>query len=583
MNDLPVDNVQTERIRLLLKEREHILAMAPEKALTRILEAPQPAALVHTFPEQDFYLLVREIGAQDALPLLALASSRQLEHILDVEIWQKDRLQPQAATYWLDLIFKADARYLVTWALKEKTEFIKWYLYKHLDMTLLEHDQDPSEIPEDFISFDQTLYFRIRSLPRGEAIGEKDVEYARLAQEFLLKLLGRIAEHDYMAYHNLLLEASSVLAAEAEEEILRQRNVRLAEKGFLPFEEAVGIYQPLEADRLTPLGAPYRESNALAEIKFAAPLYPMKLLKEGTLLEKALALIDDPAIVDRMRAELAALCNRIAVADQITVSGPKDLLMLARKVQGYLTIGLEHLAGEGAHAQMGRAAAALVNYGLVQIFRLGYGRALELKWRSRRWLQSSWFGARNRSLAFWGEQWMGVLGGVLIKRPLYYDNYQGGTLYRGFQSTADIRHTAEILTQIMAMDALLRHINPTLPDLPAGRPLTFKNLLLTGWARHWLELADMAEPIEAKRFIPFFEALFSGTVISSDAAPKKVDPGMKRSFLNWLRDRSGLSGQKVSTDLGNSLEILFNELEEEYGCVTSTDLDPRYVRHFLLK
>jgi len=41
----------------------------------------------------------------------------------------------------------------------------------------------------------------------------------------------------------VLLEATHVIPAETEEEELRWRNVRLAEKGFLAFDEAIGIYQ----------------------------------------------------------------------------------------------------------------------------------------------------------------------------------------------------------------------------------------------------------------------------------------------------------------------------------------------------
>ena len=64
-----------ERIQQLQQKRREILELPPAKALDRILTDRHPAALVHSFPEQDFYLLVNEIGAQDALPLLSLATN----------------------------------------------------------------------------------------------------------------------------------------------------------------------------------------------------------------------------------------------------------------------------------------------------------------------------------------------------------------------------------------------------------------------------------------------------------------------------------------------------------------------------
>jgi len=293
--------------------------------------------------------------------------------------------------------------------------------------------------------------------------------------------------------------------------------------------------------------------------------------------------VDDPAVAGRIQSELAALCNRIAVADRLSVDGPDDLTALARKVHGYLTIGLEHLAGEGRRARPGRAAEALVRYGLEQIFRLGYGRALKLQWRARRWLARSWFAARNRGLAFWGERWMGVLGGLLLKRPLYYDNYRDGTLYREFRSTADTRRTDVLLDEIMAVDALLEAMDPPLPDLSGDQRLTWKNLLLTGWARHWLRLEASSEPIEVNRFRPFFEALFGRGEASPDTAGDQTRTAMKTAFLRWLAERSGRPAEKISTGLGPTLEALFAELEDEYGRVSSRDLDARYIPHFLLK
>ena len=65
------DRQIAERARELQKKRSAIRALPPEQALGRILSDPQPAALVHSFPESDFYLLVHDIGPEDALPLLA--------------------------------------------------------------------------------------------------------------------------------------------------------------------------------------------------------------------------------------------------------------------------------------------------------------------------------------------------------------------------------------------------------------------------------------------------------------------------------------------------------------------------------
>ncbi len=52
-DDLP-DKTLFDRITELGQKRRAILALPPEQALERILSDPQPAALVHSFPEADF-------------------------------------------------------------------------------------------------------------------------------------------------------------------------------------------------------------------------------------------------------------------------------------------------------------------------------------------------------------------------------------------------------------------------------------------------------------------------------------------------------------------------------------------------
>jgi hypothetical protein len=75
------------RIKNLARQRKAILSLTPEKALDAILDLPQSAALVHSLSEEDFYFLIHDIGIEDSLPLLRLASDKQWEYIVDLELW----------------------------------------------------------------------------------------------------------------------------------------------------------------------------------------------------------------------------------------------------------------------------------------------------------------------------------------------------------------------------------------------------------------------------------------------------------------------------------------------------------------
>ena len=108
-----------ERVQQLQEKRRQIMELPPAKALDQILNDRQPAALVHSFPEQDFYLLVNEIGAEDSLPLLSLATNKQWEHLVDLETWQKDRIDINSVTRWMNLLLEADSQRFIEWILND--------------------------------------------------------------------------------------------------------------------------------------------------------------------------------------------------------------------------------------------------------------------------------------------------------------------------------------------------------------------------------------------------------------------------------------------------------------------------------
>ena len=135
MNEEKVDKKTLERFRSLQEKRRQLLALEPKAAMERILEDPQPVALVHSFPEQDFYFLVHDIGPEDALPLLSLASNRQWDHFVDLDTWQKDQVDIRAVSRWLDLLHEADPQRFISWVLNERLDFVEIYLFKNIGIS----------------------------------------------------------------------------------------------------------------------------------------------------------------------------------------------------------------------------------------------------------------------------------------------------------------------------------------------------------------------------------------------------------------------------------------------------------------
>ena len=101
-------------------------------------------------------------------------------------------------------------------------------------------------------------------------------------------------------------------------------------------------------------------------------------------------------MLQQIQAEFANLCNQVVVADHKTIGEREVLQEIVKKASGYVSIGLELMIKE-KKVDPARAAALITRYTLQDIFRVGFGRALELKWRAEKWLKKSWFNSKG----FW--------------------------------------------------------------------------------------------------------------------------------------------------------------------------------------
>ncbi len=561
------------RIRELQAKRKEILALPPENALDRILDERQPVPLVHSFPEEDFYFLIHDIGVEDSLQLLEMASDKQWEYILDTDIWHRDHIIIPEITRWLKLFMTASPARMVRWTAEKQTEFMEYYLFRNIEVAVREHDQDPSELGDGFETHDDVFYFRVNDLPFGP---DPENPLKEQRDEFLTEYLRRLSDHDHIFYHSMLVESATVIPAEMEEELYRLRNVRLAEKGFVPFDEAVGIYQALKPETFAKQSRNFlKKYPRQSEKSSPVSLYPLSVLGRDNFFANALELLGQDGISEHLQSEFAGLCNHVISADQRKIREREELKGIVRKVCAYVSIGLEVLLKTDSPSPE-QSADMLRKYPLVQIFRVGYGQAAELKWRAERWRKQSWFEKQGFALPFWGEEWLGILGGLLIEKPLFFDNYQSGVLYRDFLSSEDIRQTGKILDHIIAADSLLDLLQIS-PEPAADRFMIWKSFLLTPWARHCLGLAETPEPIQMNEFRRFFSDLWE-----TEGGVRKIRDKMKESFLKWISGRAGEDIFGISEKYREILEDLFAEAEREYAAVSEQNLDARYVLLFHL-
>ena len=568
-----MSDIVKKKIKALHAKKREILGMPPKMALDAILSAEHPAAVVHVFTEQDFHLLIHDIGIDDARPLLALAKDQQLEYIVDTEIWAADQIDFLETIRWLEVLYRADPDRTTRWLMTEKLEFLKLFLFRNIQVVIREHDQDSGALPPSYFSYDDTIYINIPDYPHPDG-PEADDE--KLRKQLVRDLLNRMAATDYTQYRNIAIEAVRVIPAEATEEEYRLRNVRMAEKGFLPWDEAIGIYQPITADQLFDQ-RPKVTSAGERMGRLPVPVLATSFLDFDALFGQALKTVSDPEQLSQLQGEFATVCNQVVVADREPIREKLQLEQKVKKACATISLGLEHLLTGKAGNRAAQAGALISKYRLTEIFRVGYGLGLNLKWRARKWQTKSWAHQAGLPLNFWGEAWLGVLGGLLLDHPRFYDNYANGVLYRDFETLADVERTGAVLAEVMAFDDLLSKLDITLQPLDTYGYVGHYNLVLTLWARHLLAISGSLAPLAIGPIRQFFENLWE-----QPEKPFRVTVQKKEAFLAWIAAAAGQPEHKVSEALGRTFEMLFGVLEEEYANVEPEKLELKYVQGFFL-
>ncbi len=576
-------NIQKKEIKLR-QQRHEIIVSDSEKALDMILDAPAPATLIQSFPDQDLYYLMHKIGPYDFIPVLSMATSQQWEYILDVEAWDNDRIDIDYMTKVFDVLYKADSQRLLRWAITKKPDFFEFYLFKNMVVKVREHDELPPEDFNDYITIDDKFYFRFPEKSKTSGDEPSKPGNSQEAPELIETMLKAVAQMDLSVFHGLLLETESVLPSEVEEEEFRLKNLRLAEKGFLPSHEAMGIYQPTKLDSLRE-----RPKNSLLKHEEYDPDMPLppqffsQFFKGDNLFVQSLKLFNQQTALI-LESEIAALINKVISADKIKLKTKEDLEKAILKTCDYLNLGLEIILKPELKPEL--AKNVILKHFLEDIFRTGSRAGIKLKTKAVNWFRQSFTNTSNLPLSFLGENFLGVIGGLFLDRPLYFDNYKSGLLYKNFTSLSHITQTDKILDKIIAVDTILMTMDIDIKSFTQG-VLTWKTLILTLWARDRLKLPSTLEPINLQIFKEFFIALFPDTDINTkNLNPKNLDQTnqvQRDDLILWISEVSSINQDSLSENLIEVLTDLMQELEKEYSRVEPDNIDPRFIPHFLLK
>ena len=520
----------------------------------RILSSEKPRELVESLPSEDFFWLIKKVGVDDCLPVLELASEEQWQYVLDLEIWKRDRLDLEETSAWIGRLQEADPGRLVKWLFSEGQALVFYHMFKSIEVIILEPEDEAFDIPEGFFSLDGIFYIRAR-----------DSKYREQAEE----LIRAMAKEDLDRYQALLQGLSGLVPGETEEGMYRMRSIRLAEHGFLPFEEALSAYAPLDPQDLVNEQIPDLSDLMMdKEVRDLVPVSPLHQTGMANLLTETVQGMTDYLLLDRIRLEFAGLCNQILSADGTKVDEIDDLVRVSRKVGRSLNLGLERVCGRDTL----KAEGFLQQHPLLSIYRVGIGLSLKVKWEAERWLKGSWFYRQGLNPSFWGEVWGGILSGLLGRIPRLYTGFREGEEYKDFEWITELSEALEAIRSMMVLDSLLEKLTKRFPmdeDLIHSPEITFHPLLFNLWGRLILGLSPGVTGISLAQARELFERLRG----PAKEPPYDMSP-FEDAFIRDFSSYATISDPDTVTHLRKTLSAVWRAFAEEYAWMT--DLDGAY-------
>lgn len=402
-----------------------------ERRMDALLEAADPAAAVAALSLPEIYFLVKEVGLGEAGELVALATPEQLRGCLDMDIWDRDRLQFDAAVPWLQALVEAGFEKLAEVWERLDPELAALILARNTriyDHTLEEAADEDEERP--MITTVNTFFTVVITAEREDEI------------RLVYRIIDDLYRGDMTLARHTLMSARSELTSELEEMSYRWRAGRMADLGYVNFYEALEVFRPIDPEtiRIGEETADPTQPGDEGGVGLPAPVIePMA----GTFLGRALEQVSDAAEAERLEAALVYLVNRVLSASRVQPGDEEAVRLASQHAAATVSLGLEHLCA----GRLERAAAALASVSLTRAHRLGHTLTLRLG-RMARLLAPRAITAGDPSGA--------VLEALLRARPLYTEALDDDDAVgvRPFRSLQDLRRAAEHLTELAARIAL---------------------------------------------------------------------------------------------------------------------------------
>ncbi len=536
----------------------HLMMLPVKKRLDFILRRADAKSVVAALGVHDFYFSVQEIGPDDSLPFLALADVEQLNHLFDLEWWEKDGLQASNAIAWLGRLERASEHNLLAWLYTADFELLVALFKKWIRVAVAEEDVDPMEARDqlppntvDDVYFWETLY------PQYE--------------ELLTRVLNLLFDVNQGFYRELMNHVIWRGDSVMEEEAYHFHRARLEDDSIPDFYEALEIYRSISPGEIV---AVEKTPDSTGE-DASAPSFALALVPEGEILGKTLAAIEDPALLHMLQFELASLANKVVVADRLSPGSPAALRDAVAKAAAYVNLGLELVAsGDGE-----TATRALGSVYLEHLFRLAHARIARVRTRFDRIVRSGWLSQWPEGIKCLDREWMEQAELLLAKTPMLLRRRPGNaSASEGdyIRTREDLKRAGRFVRTIERLSVPYAALRPQpgtiekdlLPDsqIPGLADVTLGAMILTAAGQFLLNREWTPQPIPISRWPVLF--------------PLVQPAALRKIIVDWVRTLP-VEGSGNSPVM-DYVDSILNVYAEEIRAFSETNLpEPRVAGFFL--
>lgn len=568
--------------KLPLEKMVQVVLSAPwEKRMDIIMLAENSRQLVQALPEEEVYWTVKARGEEDSLALISMTNQEQFQYLVDIDCWDKDRIDINNVEIWYRLLSKCHESKVIEWFEKADDEFLTFSLKKLVNIFKIEEETDISEEYAEMPSYtlDGIYYFKFIN------------NDARL---FVMPILNVLYQHNQYRFFSIVEGIIWDFEMESEEEALYWRRTRISEKGFPDLYEAMEIYQYISDNEIKLLlkKGNNSEITKCGVEKNRNSIHLRYAIKFGGIppfLFNVLQSIGNQQLLEDFQVYVINIATKIITADSLEIKEIKDMERSLKKAAGYINIGLDYIS-EG---NIKKARIFFENIHAANLFRIGYSRVLKLKNQVARNSGHICFEHSDMFLTFFDTPWSDAVSGLMRKRPMFYEGItkKGGVAYRNFESLEEVLATEKIIDLVMAADRLLFDILMLKPEflisdfveqtvLKDVSEIKCTSVFLTILANNILNGKSELRPVTANELMDFLGIVFEQVEGQDNFCLKK---NIYDETLAWILSLDSFS-ENFMTGLELFVYACLDMLEEEFSSlVKKKRIDIRYVSGIILK